>query len=271
MLLHMHCDVTDVSKHTPRNLNYGVCTLYSILGYFKTGWEWDLQSKNLPNNGLNIFIKKSSSRWQGNWFAFQHVLSIENLKKNLLKFRLTLPWPSTHRLINLTTTTFIFYAYFASMLPTHNSCGPPSQVPAMATMPLISQPRQWSVALNCMHGIMDEWTIKTPNPICRLLFKIDLLADFAALCWTDFMDLRYIHSLLVFSTQLVNCCPHGRRNYTCKLLPLYLLSDLPPPPPFPNYINVLYTQTVCGCGGGGVELCCRPYSAGVLHPVCDQI
>jgi hypothetical protein len=28
----------------------------------------------------------------------------------------------------------------------------------------------------------------------------------------------------VFSTQLVNCCPRGRRNYNCVLLPLYLLS-----------------------------------------------
>ncbi len=28
---------------------------------------------------------------------------------------------------------------------------------------------------------MEEWTIKTPNPICRLFFKIDLLTDFAAI------------------------------------------------------------------------------------------
>ncbi len=79
---------------------------------------------------------------------------------------------------------------------------------------------------------MDEWTMKTPKPKCRLFLKIDLLTDFAALCLTDFIDWRYIHSWLVFSVQLVNCCPHGRRNYTCVLLPLYLLSDLPPP--FPN-------------------------------------
>ncbi len=62
-------------------------------------------------------------------------------------------------------------------------------------------------------NIMDEWTIKTPNPTCRLFVKIDLLTDFAALCSTDFIDWRYIHSWLVFSTQLVNCCSHGRRNY----------------------------------------------------------
>jgi hypothetical protein len=74
------------------------------------------------------------------------------------------------------------------------------------------------------------------NPICRLFFKIDLLTDFAALCLTDFIDWIYLYSWLVFSTQFVNCCPHGRRNYTCVLLPLYLLSDLPPLPK----LNVQY-------------------------------
>jgi hypothetical protein len=59
-----------------------------------------------------------------------------------------------------------------------------------------------------------------------------------------------IQSVMVFSTPLVNCCP------------LYILSDLPHPYPLPK-VNVQYIQTVCGCGGGGVELCCRPYSAGV--------
>jgi hypothetical protein len=115
---------------------------------------------------------------------------------------------------------------------------------------------------------MDEWTIKTPNPKCRLFFKIDLLTDFAALCLTDFIEWRYTHSWLVFSTQLVNCCPHGRRNYTCVLLPLYLLSDLPPSP---SQIRCkVYTDNVW-LWGGGVELCCRPYSAGVLNSVSDQI
>ncbi len=33
------------------------------------------------------------------------------------------------------------------------------------------------------------------------------------MCSTDFIDWRYIHSWLLFSTQLGNCCPHGRRNY----------------------------------------------------------
>jgi hypothetical protein len=99
-------------------------------------------------------------------------------------------------------------------------------------------------------SLMDEWTTKTTNPICRLFFKIDLLTDFAALWLKNFMNWRYIQSRLVFSTQLVNCCPHGRRNYTCVLLPLYLLSDLPPPAPTLPKLNVQYMQTVCGCGGG---------------------
>ncbi len=29
-------------------------------------------------------------------------------------------------------------------------------------------------------------------------------------------------------------------------------------------------QTTCGWGGGEVELCCRPYYAGVLHSISDQ-
>ena len=65
-----------------------------------------------------------------------------------------------------------------------------------------------------------------------------------------------IHSLMVgtvFSTLLVNCCPHAQRNYICVLLPLYLLSDLPPFP-LPK-LNVQYIQTVCGFGGGGRGVC----------------
>jgi hypothetical protein len=74
----------------------------------------------------------------------------------LKKFRLTLPWRSTYRLINLTKTIFMHLCIFCLYAADTNSIGPPSQVPAMATMHVISQPRQWSVALNCMHGIMDE-------------------------------------------------------------------------------------------------------------------
>jgi hypothetical protein len=102
--------------------------------------------------------------------------------------------------------------------------------------------------------IMDEWTIKTSNP-CRLFCKIDLLTDFAALCLTDFIDWRYIHSWLVFSTQLVNCCPHGQGNYTCVLLPLYLLSDLPPTLPKPNVYSIYRQCDTVGEGWGGGLSC----------------
>ncbi len=68
---------------------------------------------------------------------------------------------------------------------------------------------------------------------------------------------------------------NGIFDPACELLPpwtkeLYLFSDLLPPPPLPK-LNVQHIQAVCGCGGWGVQLCCRPYSAGVLHSVSDQI
>ncbi len=73
----------------------------------------------------------------------------------------------------------------------------------------------------------------------------------------SFIDRRYIDSWLVFSTQLVNCCPHGRRKYTCILLPLYLLSDLPPLRPSQTKCTVpVYTENVWSWGGGGGALNC---------------
>ncbi len=113
---------------------------------------------------------------------------------------------------------------------------------------------------------MEEWTIKTPNPICRLFFQIDLLTEIAALCLTDFIDWRYIHSWFVFSTQLVNCCPHRRRNYTCVLLPLYLLSDLPRPPPQTKC--TVYSDSVCGCGGGGCWIVLRTIFCRIFFTLC---
>ncbi len=105
---------------------------------------------------------------------------------------------------------------------------------------------------------MDEWTIKTPNPICRLFFIVDLLTDFAALCLTDFIDWRYIHSVVLFSTQVVNCYPHGWRNNTCVLLPVYCTFSLTSPLP---KLNVLYCTVHCifrqcvWLGGGGMLNC----------------
>jgi hypothetical protein len=112
---------------------------------------------------------------------------------------------------------------------------------------------------------MDEWTIKTPNPISRLFFKIDLLTEFAALCLTDFIDWRYIHSFVgIFDpacellppwtkegAMLVYCCPS-----------IFSLISLP----LSQTKCTVYTDSVC-LGGGGGELCFRPYSAGILHPV----
>jgi hypothetical protein len=82
-------------------------------------------------------------------------------------------------------------------------------------------------------GIMDQISIKTQNPKCRLFNKIDLLKDFAALCLTDFIDWRYIH-----------CCP----------------STFALTPPLPSQIKCT-VYTVCGCGGVG----------GVLNCVIDDI
>jgi hypothetical protein len=79
------------------------------------------------------------------------------------------------------------------------------------------------------HGRMN---IKTPNPISRLFFKIYLLTEFVALCLTDFIDWRYIHSLVgIFDPACELLPPWMKELYLCTvLLPLYLLSDLPPSP-----------------------------------------
>ncbi len=128
-----------------------------------------------------------------------------------------------------------------------------------------------SKSLRHGHGRMNY---KDTKPYMSAFLSVDLLTDFAAFCLTDFIDWRYIHSWFVFSTQFVNCCPHGRRNYTLLVYccPSTVPSLWPPSPsPLPN---LQYIQTVCDCGGGGgggVELYCEPYSAGVLHSVSDQI
>ncbi len=62
--------------------------------------------------------------------------------------------------------------------------------------------------------------------------------------------------------------PWTKEQYLCTVAPLSSLW----PPPLPK-LNVQYIKTVCVTGGGGgdVELCCRPYSAVVLHSVSGQI
>ena len=98
---------------------------------------------------------------------------------------------------------------------------------------------------------------KDTEPYMSAFLSVDLLTDFAAFCLTDFIDWRYIHLWFVFSTQLVNCCPQGRRIYTLLVYccPSTVPSLWPPSPsPPPNVQNI---QTVCDCGwgGGGVRGC----------------
>jgi hypothetical protein len=70
--------------------------------------------------------------------------------------------------------------------------------------------------------------------------------DIVALCLTDFIDWRYIHSLVGIFDPACELFP-PRRNYTCVLLPLYLLSDLLPPS---QTKCTVYTDSVCLRGGG---------------------
>jgi hypothetical protein len=69
-------------------------------------------------------------------------------------------------------------------------------------------------------------------------------------------------SLLVFNRVYGHV---GIFDPSCELLLLYFLSDLPHPPSQSK--RTVYTDSVwlwgVGWGGGGVELCCRPYSAEV--------
>ncbi len=97
---------------------------------------------------------------------------------------------------------------------------------------------------------------KDTKPYMSAFLSVDLLTDFAPFHLTDFVDWRYIHSWFVFSTQLVNCCPQGRRNYT---LLVYCCPSTVPSlwPPSPSHLpNVQYIQTECDCGGGRGVLKC---------------
>ncbi len=114
-----------------------------------------------------------------------------------------------------------------------------------------------------MHGRMNY---KDTKPCMPAFLSVDLLTEFAAFCLTDFTNWRYIHSWFVFSTQLVNCCPHGQRNYMVLVYccPSTVPSLWPPPPsPFPMYS--LYRQCVTCEGWWGVLKCtvdhiCRSFT-----------
>ncbi len=113
---------------------------------------------------------------------------------------------------------------------------------------------------------MDEWTIKTPTPICRLFFIIDLLTDFAAFYR---LEISFTHGWY-FRPSLWTVAPMDRGTILAYCCPSTF--SLNPPPPQTK--STVYSDSVwlCVCvGGGGVELCFRPYSAGVLHSVSDQV
>jgi hypothetical protein len=83
-----------------------------------------------------------------------------------------------------------------------------------------------------------------------------------------------IHSLMVcIFDPACDLLPPWKKElcFTCVLLALYCIFSLTSfTSPLPN---VQYKQTVCdwGGGGGGVEMFCGPYSAGVFNSVSDQI
>jgi hypothetical protein len=68
-----------------------------------------------------------------------------------------------------------------------------------------------------------------------------------------------IHSLMVgiFDPACELLPPWTKELCTCVLLPLYILPDLLPPPPFSSKMYSIYRQCVAGVGGewgGGVEI-----------------
>ncbi len=103
---------------------------------------------------------------------------------------------------------------------------------------------------------MDEWTIKTPNPICRLSFSWPVNRLWGIL-FNRFYRLE-IHSLMVciFDPAWELLPPRKKELYfTCVLLPLYCTFSLTafPLSTFPMYS--IFRQSVTGGRGGGVLKC----------------
>jgi hypothetical protein len=74
---------------------------------------------------------------------------------------------------------------------------------------------------------MDEWTIKTPNPVCRLFFQLTC-NRICGILFHRFYRLE-IHSLMVciFDSACELLPPWTKELYLCTVAPLlYLLSDL---------------------------------------------
>ncbi len=108
---------------------------------------------------------------------------------------------------------------------------------------LIPIPSRFALKYKISCLTMDEWTIKTPNPICRLSFSwpVDRICG---ILFNRFYRLE-IHSLMVCildpACELFPPWTKELQYGNCVLLPLYctyLLSDLHPPPPFPMYSTV---------------------------------
>ncbi len=100
------------------------------------------------------------------------------------------------------------------------------------------------------HGRMNY---KDTKPYMSAFLSVALLTYFEAFCLTDFIDWRYIHSLVCIFDPACELLPPWNKElyFACELLPLYCtfsLTSFPLPPPLPN---VQYKQTVCDCGGGG--------------------
>ncbi len=96
---------------------------------------------------------------------------------------------------------------------------------------------------------MDEWTIKTTNPICQLFFQLTVNRLYSILC-NRFYRLE-IHSLMVciFDPACELVPPWTKELYLCTVAPLlYLLYDLLPLPPSQCTV---YTDIVWLWGAGG--------------------
>ncbi len=85
------------------------------------------------------------------------------------------------------------------------------------------------------HGRMNY---KDTKPYMSVFLKIDLLTLFAALCLTDFIDWRYIHSVVCIFDPACELLPLWMKElYLCTVsLPLYCTFCLTSStlPPFPN-------------------------------------
>ncbi len=164
--------------------------------------------------------------------------SFVSLRGSLLRWASTIPgWASTAS-CELPRLQERLHGSIVSLLPDEHPwlyCEPP-QLTAWASR-LIK-------ARSCSKTTCSDYLAILGNPIpctveelnCKrpigFSFKIDLLTDIATLCLTDFLDWRYIYSLV------------GIFDPACELLPtwtkeLYLFTVAPqsslwPPPPFPN-------------------------------------